>query len=385
MAKRIAKNLYLDCGRYYIVTRIEKGQHPKWIPLPDDISESMARKEVQRFKLKRELNQKNGLVSTNLTFGEVAGEYLDLRNPDRQKSYDRENIRPRKFIPNPKVLKNYRSFANNYRVPTKFFGNRSLNKIFSNDIENYICQRGGEISQAMLLKELYAISKVFQREIRKVTEKAMQTGRPVTLFNPVDLVRKTEFWPSVNNTRKRKVSDREFRLIFKNAVPHVKLFMAVAEYTGSRKGEILNIKKGDIDLFSNVIRFPDTKNGEDILKEIHPTLKNILLNAMENDKSGCEYLVNFEGCRVKDIKKAFDKAVQRAGLDNIIPHDLRKRTAMRISRIPGMSPGDVMDFMGWKSLAMYSRYNLGGNSCKAAGKQPEPITPISYEEWRNAA
>jgi len=50
-------------------------------------------------------------------------------------------------------------------------------------------------------------------------------------------------------------------------------------------------------------------------------------------------------------------ARKRAGLKNRIMHDLR-RTAARDFRRAGVSEGEIMKLCGWKTRAMFDRYNI---------------------------
>src|SRR5436309_1523588 len=51
------------------------------------------------------------------------------------------------------------------------------------------------------------------------------------------------------------------------------------------------------------------------------------------------------------------RARKRAGLKNRIMHDLR-RTAARDFRRAGVSEGEIMKLCGWKTRAMFDRYNI---------------------------
>src|SRR5213078_5396141 len=54
---------------------------------------------------------------------------------------------------------------------------------------------------------------------------------------------------------------------------------------------------------------------------------------------------------------AFGRACKKAGLEGRLVHDLR-RTAARDFRRRGVSEGEIMKLCGWKTRAMFDRYNI---------------------------
>ena len=57
----------------------------------------------------------------------------------------------------------------------------------------------------------------------------------------------------------------------------------------------------------------------------------------------CEYVISRRGTSVKDIKKAFAGAAQRAGLTDVTPHTL-KQTAVPWAFMAGMTPEHATDY-----------------------------------------
>jgi integrase len=64
-----------------------------------------------------------------------------------------------------------------------------------------------------------------------------------------------------------------------------------------------------------------------------------------------------EALGVGAIRGAWKRARTRAGLDELLLHDLR-RTAARELRRAGVSEGEIMRLCGWKTRAMFDRYNV---------------------------
>lgn len=63
------------------------------------------------------------------------------------------------------------------------------------------------------------------------------------------------------------------------------------------------------------------------------------------------------GKPVGDFRKVWEAACTKAGLTGRLVHDLR-RTAARDFRKAGVSEGEIMKLCGWKTRAMFDRYNI---------------------------
>ncbi len=64
-----------------------------------------------------------------------------------------------------------------------------------------------------------------------------------------------------------------------------------------------------------------------------------------------------DGRPLRSFCKTWDSACRRAGLEGRLVHDLR-RTAARELRRAGVSEGEIMKLCGWRTRAMFDRYNI---------------------------
>ena len=64
-----------------------------------------------------------------------------------------------------------------------------------------------------------------------------------------------------------------------------------------------------------------------------------------------------QGARIKSFRRVWTRACRKAGLEGRLVHDLR-RSAARDFRRKGVSEGEIMKLCGWKTRAMFDRYNI---------------------------
>jgi integrase len=132
--------------------------------------------------------------------------------------------------------------------------------------------------------------------------------------------------------------------------------------TGWRRREIQFLKWADVDVQAGEIRLT-----EDRSKTSEPRLFPFSASASLAKTIKARYLARgagsvyvFErspGSPIKDFRGAWSKACKQAGLDKRMPHDFRRSRARHLSRI-GVPDKVIMDLCGWKTRAMFDRYNI---------------------------
>ena len=114
-----------------------------------------------------------------------------------------------------------------------------------------------------------------------------------------------------------------------------------------------------MDLRGRTIRLDvgSTKNGEG--REVAMTAKvaELLQQATAGKAADDFVLTRDDGKPVKDFRKAWENLTVRAGLPNLIVHDLR-RSAAKALRAAGVPESVVMAIGGWKTPAMFRRYAI---------------------------
>ena len=163
----------------------------------------------------------------------------------------------------------------------------------------------------------------------------------------------------------RWLSDAEIQRLRDACIsPHIKLFVEIALNTGARKGAIRDLEWTQVDFENRLIDFnppdrPQTKKIRPVVP-INDTLLEALMEAAEIRRT--DYVVEWAGRQAGNIKKAFERACTRAGLDDVTPHVLRHTAATRMA-MAGVSMFEIAKMLGHTSSAItekvYAKYSPG--------------------------
>jgi integrase len=160
-----------------------------------------------------------------------------------------------------------------------------------------------------------------------------------------------------NNRRTRFLAEEEIKKLLEvdyDGLPaYFKPIVTTAIYTGLRKGEILNLKWKDVDLEHGMIYVKQNKQNRLQVKMVNDDLMNILMKLPVKG----EYLFHDEeGKPIKDVKRSFQTALRRAGIEDFRFHDLR-HTSCSYLTMRGAPIQAVQDHAGHSSIKMTMRYS----------------------------
>lgn len=165
--------------------------------------------------------------------------------------------------------------------------------------------------------------------------------------------------PTLQNARTGFFEDGDFAALLVEFPPHVRFVVRFLRMTGWRKGEALGLTWDQVDWEGQVIRLyaSQTKGGDTRVFPfgMAPELKQLLEDRWADHQ--CTFVFHHGGTRIKSFRKVWSRACKKAGIEGRVVHDLR-RTAARDFRRRGVSEGVIMKLMGWKSRAMFDRYNI---------------------------
>jgi len=120
-----------------------------------------------------------------------------------------------------------------------------------------------------------------------------------------------------------------------------------------RRGEILALKWKNVDFIKANIEIEDSKSGKSRKVPMNSTVFN-LLKRMSKDHEYVFYNSKTK-THIKDVKRSFNTARERANLDGIRFHDLRHTFATRLCEL-GVPLKVVSKILGHSTIQMTERY-----------------------------
>lgn len=121
-----------------------------------------------------------------------------------------------------------------------------------------------------------------------------------------------------------------------------------------RKSEILKLKGKDVDLKRRVIQVKKTKNDQSREVPMTDWLFETLWAWRKKRLDNCYVFGNNSMHPLISLKTAFEKPLERAGIENFRFHDLR-HTAASYLHMAGVDTKDIKEIGGWKTLRMVDR------------------------------
>ena len=141
----------------------------------------------------------------------------------------------------------------------------------------------------------------------------------------------------------------------------------VAALTGLRIGEVLAMRREDIDLDTGRLTLPETKTG----RRQHD-LPEAALDVLGGIPRIGQWVFTSTGkapCTYRNVRVHFKQICDNAGIEGVRLHDLR-RTVMTWAAASGIGSHVLRDLLGHKTTAMADRYIRAiGNPVKEAREQ----------------
>jgi integrase len=194
------------------------------------------------------------------------------------------------------------------------------------------------------------------RSYLKLLSRAITIGRkeleiPLS-HNPFELVEK----PKPNAARERTLEHHELKKLFKacstcSLFHFLGVFAEVAYLTLCRRGELLRLKRGDVDFINRIAILRKTKADKPRTIALAPRVIE-LLKALPRTVDGIFFPVR----SISAFEKAFSRAVERAGITDFHMHDLRHCGAQHLIEDEGWNTIELMQQGGWTSGSMAKRY-----------------------------
>ncbi len=213
--------------------------------------------------------------------------------------------------------KNFEGLEYKLKSPKKFFGNLHPDQIsrkLGREYEKWRRKIRPGISNATIANELAIFNAAMNYAFKEEW---------ISKLIPLEL-------PPPPPPRQRRMNSQEKRdLIDFCHENHVKLFSIIALTTASRKSAILELKWDQVDLKNRTIDFNPPGRFVTKKRRVKAPINDLLYEHLMigSEIAESEYVIEYKGKRVKDIKKGFQAATKRAGLEDVTPHICRHTAA----------------------------------------------------------
>ena len=223
-------------------------------------------------------------------------------------------------------LKSYKTLKKRIQTITSIIGeNKKIIDLTRQDADRYFDQRSKDrsrwsknntITKATLHKEFSALNAMLNKALAfEQIEK-----------NPFEKIPNIR----IDNTRKRIVSEEEFKSLIKESPEYLKGVIMMGYYLPMRKKQITGLCWDEVDLKENLIRLEPTRNkgGHDFqVIPIHPEVKRMLINLSHSNSSGRVFLKmkrnSTELIPFDDFQTDWRRLVEQLDLGDLVFHDLR--------------------------------------------------------------
>lgn len=180
--------------------------------------------------------------------------------------------------------------------------------------------------------------------------------------------------PGPSAPRQRFMTREEFAAIYFHSSPlHLRVFLGLAIDTLARGKHILGLTWDRVDFGNKIIWYkphsPRSKKkvqAAPMSDRLHGLLK------VAKEAATCDHVVEWNGKRLNSIRKAYEAAVRKAGVEDAHKHDLRRSGAswaiqdgQSFDTVAGLL-GDTVD-MTKKTYAVFSPTHLRGVVNSIAG------------------
>ncbi len=244
-----------------------------------------------------------------------------------KREIDEKKMFPERFLPKikfvefvPDYLEKHASKKRSYRdcvsiskKLVEFFGDFFLHEIRRYQIETYYSMRAEKVGVCMVNREVAILKGI----LTKACDWGFLTNNPVKGFKLEKEKPRLRFLRESEQYRLIESCGKEPK------APYLRPAVIVDLHTGLKKEELFSLKWEHVNLDRNVLRVEEGKGGYTRYVPISKTVKTQLVKLQEKKKG--DYVFHDQyGRRIKDIKRSFGSAVERAGLSDVRFHDLRR-------------------------------------------------------------
>jgi len=161
--------------------------------------------------------------------------------------------------------------------------------------------------------------------------------------------------PPPSPPRERYLTREEYRLLLDAAgAPHLKLFIVLALATGGRASAILELTWSRVDFKRELVRLATGEQRRKGRATVPMTMA--AREALEEAEKAAvtPWVIEYAGGKIGSVKKAFSRAVKKAGLKNVSPHVLRHTAAVWMAEA-GVPMSEIAQYLGHSDSRLTER------------------------------
>ena len=262
-----------------------------------------------------------------ISFETAVEEFLEKYSEPNKKSYKRDIVSSKPLL--------------------KFFKAKMIYDITPNSVDDYRMHRlktpsraGKPITKATINRET-----AFLKTLLNYAVKRKWLGE-----NPLLGYKLYREEPKKPNA----ITKEQFDSVYDKAADHLKPILLMALHTGMRRNEVLSLKWKNVHLDERYIHIEKSKSNKirniGINKVLHKALNSLKYTTPEDN------VFTYKGKPIIDIKRAFNAALRRAGVEKFVFHDLRHTFATNLV-MSGFDLRTVQELLGHQSIMMTMRYS----------------------------
>ncbi len=264
------------------------------------------------------------------------------------------------------------------------FGTVKLANIHRADVQQYITIRMVQVSAATVVREVNILKHLLNQAVEW----------EMIPLNPASRLGKKTGLPRVPAGRVRYLQPGELHAVLEACPEWLRPIAGLAAFTAMRRGEILDLRRLDVDLNGRRILLPQTKNGEGRVVYLN-RLAYQVLNSLPVGAPTDRVFPASDSVTPENVSLAFLRVCRRVGIADFRFHDLR-HTAASWLRMQGADIHTVAQLLGHKDLRMAARYqhlspaylsdavkrldDIFGESLKLPAKEPARLPARTGEK-----
>lgn len=229
---------------------------------------------------------------------------------------------------------------NRYLLPN--FGNLRAVDLSTSRIKAYISKRRHQAKPATINREIALIRRGFK----------------LGYEHDPPLIARIPKFPELDesdNVRTGFLKRDQYQVLLLEMPEELKLLLVFGYHVGMRRGALLRLKWAWVDLEAGIVRFEEApRRSRKPVARIIPIFGD-MREYLEKQPRTSEYVFARGSEPIKDFRESWRSACIRAGVPELLFHDLRRSAAkvMRQAKIPETK---IMSLTGHKTRSMLERY-----------------------------